>query len=76
MSKKIDPRLTHIIVVDSGQWSKGATEADARKLFKEMHSARKLKGEQVWAVTASTTINEHGGFRAPRTDWCEPVRMN
>ena len=73
---EINPKLTHVIIVDAGQWSKGASLLEAKKVFKEMHSARKLKHSQVWAVTGSTYINEHGGFRCPRAEWIEPVRIN
>lgn len=72
----INPKLTHVIIVDGGQWTKGASEKEARQLFKEMHSARKLKGAQIWAVTSQTYINEHGGFRCPRAEWAEPVRID
>lgn len=73
---EINPKLTHVIIVDAGQWAKGKSLSDAKQLFKEMHSTRKLKGAQIWAVTAQTYINEHGGFRCPRAEWVAPVRID
>jgi len=71
-----DARLTHRIVVDSGQWAKGKTLALARAQFKAMHSGRNLSRAQVWAVTESTTITEHGQFRGDKATWVAPERLD
>ena len=75
MATKIDPRLTHIILVDSGQWAKGKTRAEALAKFRELHSSRALKHAQVWAVTENMRINEFGSFAAPRAEFLEPIRI-
>lgn len=74
-NQSIDPRLTHRIVFDAGEWARGATEAEAKAVFKREHSARNLKKAQVWAVTPTTVINEYGRFSGPRSEFCEPVRL-
>lgn len=71
----IDPRLTHIIICDGGQWVRANSEKAARAEFKSQHSARSLKGAQIWAVTPNTRINEHGALCGPRSEFVEPTRI-
>jgi len=73
----IDPRLTHIIICDSGNWAKGASYAEALEQF-TIHLGYRgfaFTDPQVWFVTESTVVCEDGMFRGTKADWCSPVPL-
>lgn len=67
-TEALNPKLTHRIVCDAGQWAKGATEAEARKAFKELHSARRIPNALVYAVTPAARIDDDGRLVRPKGD--------
>lgn len=71
-----DARLTHVIVVDSGQWARGDSVSQAAEAFKDMHSSRSLDKAQYWAVTPHMVVNDHGRFSAPRAEYVAPELLS
>lgn len=65
---RLDPKLTHRIICDAGQWAKGETESEARKAFKQQHSSRRIPNAIVYAVTPGAYINDMGYLVRPVGD--------
>ncbi|MBB5409355.1 hypothetical protein HDG34_003296 [Paraburkholderia sp. HC6.4b] len=73
--RQSDPRLTHFIVVDGGEWGKGTTllaAASARPYSKDRPIGR---AAQAWRVCADAHITDEGQIAYP-TGQARPLRVD
>lgn len=64
--RELHPNLTHRIVVSSGYWARGATFAEAKQAYRKQRGKPfDITRGAVWAVTATTTVDDMGRFYVP-----------